>query len=467
MSILDYHLQHVLFRILDKQPVETRHQLRNISRCGRRSIPTGIGTRSVVAVLRSNTGEATTFGQMHCRNPHACPVCSAKIMEVYRAKIASALDEEFARGYFGFMATFTVPHMWFMSCRETTDILYETWKYFRLRQRRRANRTWVHPYYEFAEATGTKSWVRVCEYTYGDRNGWHPHFHCILWTPKEHFDEVLDWERKLCDFWISQAKRITLKYWREHNLHSEMGDLEVLLERVFAHQEDWNQSLRFSRDQNGKLLRATSSEYLTGWGSDREATGNRRKEASHAGHYTPYQILEKAEHSDKWARKYIEFCLAVTEKPVHHRMNFSKDGIYKRVCEWQATHDVYGESLVKKKFWAAVTYFTADEWYDISTINRRTPVISNILYLAQSEDTEQLLFDYIRSLGIPPRRRLENICAEGNGGCEIKYRGEIFYVDEFTAEVLSDFQTVDAIVKVFNGTAETESAVVRAPAAAS
>ena len=429
MSILDYHLQHVLFRILDRQPQETRYQLRNISRCGRRTIPAGVGTPSMVAVLRSSTGESTIFGQQHCRNPHACPVCSAKIMEVYRAKIASALDEEYARGYYGFMATFTIPHLWFMSCRETTDILYETWKYFRLRQRKRADRTWIHPYYEFAETTGTKSWVRVCEYTYSFKNGWHPHFHCIFWTPKENFSNVLEWEQRLCDFWISQAKRITLKYWREHNLHSEMGDLNILLDKVYAHQYDWNQSLRFSRDNKGKLLRATSSEYLTGWGSDREATGNYRKTASHEGHFTPYQILEKAEHDERWAQKYIEFCMAVTQKPVHHRMNFSKDGIYKRVCDWQAINGyvTVGTTNVKKKSWAVVAYFNADEWFDISTANRRTPVIANILYLAANNI--ELLFDYIRSLNIPIRLPTD-------GG-----------------EFSSGFRTCDVIQRIFNNVA--------------
>lgn len=429
MSILDYHLQHVLFKILDKQPQEVRHQLRNISRCGRRTIPAGIGTPSVVAVLRSNTGESTLFGQQHCRNPHACPVCSAKIMETYRGKIASAIDEELDRGYYGFMATFTVPHLHFMSCRETTDILYETWKYFRAKiKSSHANSSWQHPYLQFVNATGTDSWVRVCEYTYGKRNGWHPHFHCIFWTPKEHFDEVLDWEQKLCDFWITQAKRVTLKYWRKNNLHTDIGEgnLELLLERVYKRTGYWTQSLRFSRDQNGKLLRTTSSDYLAGWGADRETTGNRRKKASHEGHYTPYQILEMAEFDNEWANKYIEFCLAVTEKPVHHRMNFSKNGIYKRVEQWQQEHEVIQEGQTKKKLWESVTYFTVDDWYAICSANRQTPVIANILYLAKSPDTEELLFEYIASLGIPPRRRIP--------------------------QNFGDFETCDIITDIFNTT---------------
>lgn len=447
MSVLDYHMQHVLFRILDGESHDTKQKLKNIRLCGRKLVQHSVN-KPVVAVLRSNTGQAALFGHAHCRNPFCCPVCSAKIMEEYRAKIAAAIDMQENSGFVGFMATFTVPHLGFMSCRETTDILYETWKYFRQRLKKAANKNWVHPYFAFTEATGVKSFVRVCEYTYGEKHGWHPHFHCIFWVPREHFDDVLEWENRLCEFWIQQAERITLKYWRENKLHAEQ-DLDALLKSVFAHADDWHQALRFSRDKNGKLARAMSSAYLTGWGSDREATGNYRKQASHEGHYTPYQILEKAEQSPKWARVYIDFCLDVTRKPVHHRMNFSKDGICKRLAAWIETHGITAVSEVKKKSWAAVTYFNADEWYVICSKNRTQPVIANILALARKPEDEPTLFDYIKSLDIPPRRRLKlNQFAPGK--VEVIYDGEIIYVDEYTAELIFGWKSCTEIESYYN-----------------
>lgn len=405
MSIVDYHMQHVLHRILDGEGPDTKHQLRNIRACGRKLIPPGTGTLPLVAVLRSDDGKANLFGHAHCRNPFCCPVCEAKIMEVYRAKIASALDMQEHSGEWGFMATFTIPHLKFMSCRETTDILYDTWRYFRQRLKSsHKNSTWEHPYRQFTEATGVSSWVRVCEYTYGEKNGWHPHFHCIFWVPKEHFDDVLAWEEKLCNFWIEQAKRVTLQYWRKNDLHAG-EDLDKLLLNVFKRANWWGQALRFSRDGNGKLLKATSANYVAGWTTDQEVTGNCKKKASHEGHYTPYQILEMAEHDKHWARTYIDFCLNVTRKPVHHRLNFSKNGICKRIAEWNKTHVVESTSHIKKNTWAPVTFFYADDWYTICELNKHTPVIANILYLAQNADHEELLFDYIESLGVPPKRR--------------------------------------------------------------
>ena len=405
MSIIDYHLQHVLRRLIDNEPSETRHQLRNIAKCGQRLIPPGIGALPVVAVLRSSDNQSALFGHVHCKNPFCCPACTAKIMEGYRAKIASAIDMQEASGEWGFMATFTIPHFSSMTCRETTDILYKTWQYFKLKLKHTDRKTnWEHPYYSFIKATGVNSWVRVCEYTYGKANGWHPHFHCIFWVPKKNFDSVLDWEEKLCDFWLSTARRIAIKYWKDNHLH-ESQDLETFANLLFARTRDWRGALQFSRDLNGKLLKATSANYMTGWTADRELTGNIRKEASHKNHYTPYQILEKAEFDKQWARVYIDFCLAVTRKPVHHRLNFSKNGICKRLAEWQKTHPTESTSLVKKNTWEAVTFFYADDWSKIYSENRRAPVIANILYLAQNPEHEDLLFDYIKSLGIPPKRR--------------------------------------------------------------
>ena len=409
MSALDYHLQHVLKKLISHGGEEVRLQLKNVARCGQSIIHAGIGTTDAVYVLKSSSGEAKLFGHAHCRNPHCCPVCSATIMEEYRAKIASAIDMLSHEGKFGFMATFTIPHLKFMTCRETTDILYETWKYFRTRVKStHKNSTWVHPFDEFCAATDMDTWVRVCEYTFGEKNGWHPHFHCVFWVPNDKADIVLDYEQKLCEFWIQQARRVTLKLWKQKHLH-EGEDLDKLLADVFKRADWWGQALKFSRDTDGKLMRATSSDYIAGWAADRETTGNRRKQASHEGHFTPYQILELAEHDNHWANRYLEFCMAVTRKPVHHRMNFSKNGICKRITEWQAEHGYSSAIAQKKSTWAVVGYFDKQSWWKICLANRRAPVIANIIHLVSMGNSD-LVAEYTHSIDVEFRRRGTHKC---------------------------------------------------------
>ena len=399
MECLDYHLQHVLRRMLEELPYEEREgRLKSVYLCGR-TIIKNPGFFNGVYVL-SNGNQAKFFGQSHCQNPFICPVCSARIMEKNRARIASALDmlhEE----YFGFMVTFTLPHLKFMSCREITDILYDTWKYFRLKIRKDPKKNYEHPYTKFARTCEVKHFVRVCEYTYGDENGWHPHFHTIFWCSRDKADLVPSFQKELNDFWTTQGKRVALKYWKANKLH-EGEDLNDIAERLFSTVNDKYPALKISTDENGKLIETTSSGYIAGWGSDREVTGNIRKEASHENHFTPYQILAKAEHSKHWKNIYIDFVRAVTRKPVHHRLNFSKTGISKMIDEWQKVNGYDSTSKQKKSAeWRVVTYFTEEQWSDLCYLNRFAPVLANILCLAAI--STDLMFEYIDSLEV--RRR--------------------------------------------------------------
>lgn len=408
MECLDYHLQHVLRNMLGELPYEERERLKSVLLCGQKIIKNP-GALNGVYVL-SNGNQAKFFGQSHCQNPFVCPVCSARIMERYRARIASALDmlhEE----YFGFMVTFTLPHLKFMSCREVTDIIYDTWKYFRNKIQKNPKKNYEHPYRKFSRICEVEHWVRVCEYTYGDENGWHPHFHAIFWCKRDKADLVAGFQKELNDFWVTQGKRVTLKYWKANKLH-EGEDLNELVERLYSKVDDSHPALKISVDKDGKLVETTSSGYISGWGSDREVTGNIRKEASHENHFTPYQILAKAEHDKHWKNIYIDFVKAVTRKPVHHRLNFSKTGISARVDEWQKVHGYDSTSKQKKSAeWKVVTYFTEEQWSDLCYLNRFAPVLANILCLAAINT--DLMFEYIDSLEVRRREiaesRRENI----------------------------------------------------------
>ena len=408
MDVLDYHLQHVLRRILGALPYEERRRYKSILLCGQKAIKQP-GAMNGVYILKSDD-QAKFFGQVHCQNPFVCPVCSARIMEKYRARIASALDmlhEE----YFGFMVTFTLPHLKFMSCREITDILYDTWKYFRSKLGNGHDKTYEHPYKKFTRECEVEHWVRVCEYTYSDINGWHPHFHCIFWCKRDKADKVAAYQKELNEFWTAQGKRVTMKYWKTHKLHEDVDDREGLLERLYQKVCNKYPALKMSVDASGKLIETKSSDYVSGWGSDREATGNVRKEASHESHYTPFQILEKAEHDAHWANIYVDFVRAVTRKPVHHRLDFSRTGICKQIKQWQATHGYDSTSKQKKSaVWKVVAFFNESQWSDLCYKNQYAPVLSNILYLAGANT--DLMFDYLRSLDVRLSEPLSEMAAK-------------------------------------------------------
>lgn len=401
-EIYDYHLQAYLKKVIDTLPISQQMQLKSIRLCNNNIIRAPGATEGVYLLhsegnkkadekhkhLREN--KAKIFGQVTCKNPFACPCCTAKMMSKYQAKIQSGIDAMRAKGYFGFMMTFTIAHLPFMSNRETTDILYKTWKYCFARNSKDYKKKRTHGYrafQEFYHDLNIVHRVRVCEYTHGE-NGWHPHFHCIFWIKKDQatINKILQWEDTLNDYWEKYALKYTKQYWEENHLHKDNREqFEKAITSCYDRQKFVDsKAVYFSRDKDGKILEALSSEYIAGWGADNELTGNVQKKASHAGHLTPYQILEKAAAGDKDCEQlYIEFMLQVTRKPVHHRVDFST-GMAKIITEHRNTEG-YKEVIKKKdatrQNWEVIGFFTSQQWWKICHLNKQFPIISNLLYL--------------------------------------------------------------------------------------
>lgn len=401
-EIYDRLLHNYLHKLIDERcTVQQKAQLKSLRMCGRNIIKSDAGQTGVF--LLSNKTSSRLFGITMCKNPFACPCCSAHRMAIYSAQIGLALEEMESRGYIGFMVTFSIPHLRYMSCREVTDILYNTYSYYRrtMKQKNYEKRvdgtlknkkgTVAHQFFLDCQIEHS---ITVCEYTHG-KNGWHPHFHALYWTKKENADKILTWEKQLNEFWLQQAKRLTKKYWLEHRTQNEdliNNTLDSLYEKC-----EKDAGLYISKT-NGKLAISKSSDYLCGWGADREVTGNYRKKASANDHRTPYQILEDAYNGDeKSADLYIEFCLAVTRKPVHHRVIWSRTGIKSIVV--QAEQVKKAREYLKKnedENWSVVAWFTCDQWHELCG-RHDAPHISNILYLAR---TRYLLYDYLDGCGI-------------------------------------------------------------------
>jgi len=407
-NILDYHLQHSFRRMLSRLPEENQAQVKSMRLCNVSLNP----HRDAVYLLVSNKGDAKFYGHTTCKNPFACPVCSAKMMEHYRSKIAAAI-EALRDEWFGFMVTFAIPHIDLMSCRETMDILQETWKYFRQKY---YDRSHGHKFDEFRKATGLLHYVKVMEHTWGKKHGWHPHFHCIFWVPRGNEEIASEREKELCDFWEHCARRITLKYWQKHKLHPEVikfeGEYGRLLDRMYL-RNTFHKGVFFSRNKDGSLREVQSAYYLTGWSADKELTGNIRKESSysHMGHMTPYQILTKADTDPEMEKLYMEFTLAVTKRPYVHRVHFSITGINKIIKDWQKEHGKKSAIIQKKSQedgtptrWHIVAFFDKIDWYELSCLNRTSPVLSNILYYAAHDI--YLLGDYLSFIGITPSSRI-------------------------------------------------------------
>lgn len=399
-DILDYHLQHRLRRFISRLPEDQQTKLKSLHLCNKYIRP----NREAVYLLASNKGHAMFYGQNTCKNPFACPVCSAKMMEHYRSRISTAIAILHA-DHFGFMGSFTIPHLYFMSCKETMDILRDTWTYFRMTFKRKHG----HIFHEWKKATNLAHHVKVMEHTWSRRAGWHPHYHTLFWVPRGNEQEAGKWEEQLNKFWLDIAKKKTLKYWQKNQLHTFLlkngGTYEAVLDRMFK-AKNRQKGVHFSRDKDGNLREIDSSDYLCGWGADSEVTGNVRKEASHKGHMTPHQILSEATNNSYLEKVYMEFCLATSKV---HRVDFSQTGLVKMILAYQKEHGKQSEILQKKRQedgeptqWRVVAFFDRVQWYELCGLDRNAPVLENILFLAGKYI--HLLGDYLSSLNIYPER---------------------------------------------------------------
>lgn len=415
-EIFDARLQHSLRGFIRELPPNQQLQLKSLRLCNMK-IMFQPNVEPAVFLLRNDRakGEAKFFGQMTCKNPWACPHCSTMMMAKYKEKISSALDALQRQNMFGFMMTFTVPHLKFQSCREVTDILYLSYRaLWQNAWSRRKTKSGVFrsssKMNSFIVENDIQWYVRCAEYTWGHKHGWHPHFHCILWMKRDqvaNFD-IQKWQKIINEEWAKRVEKVVLEYWETNHLY-ESDDLKLRSKVLLRFLKDRlvqekHPAIKISTTKDGKLLEAKSSDYLCGWGADSELTGNLKKKATHSEHLTPYQILELAADGNQRMKKlYIEFCLQVTRKPVHHRVDM-KAGLKKIIAAWKNCEEF--KKILKKKsesrskvVWELVCWFSKEQWFRICDLDDRLPMLSNILYLA-ARNKKELLREYLEFFDI-------------------------------------------------------------------
>ena len=120
--------------------------------------------------IRIKDGSAYYCGLETCGNVWLCPVCSAKIHHRRADELREALSAWEAAGHTASLVTITVPHD--LSDRLANLVAAEraAWKQIT------AGRSWQR----LKARLGIAGYVIALEFTWGDRNGWHPHYHVLL-----------------------------------------------------------------------------------------------------------------------------------------------------------------------------------------------------------------------------------------------------------------------------------------------
>jgi hypothetical protein len=120
--------------------------------------------------IRAKDGSAYYAGLETCGNVWLCPVCSAKIHHRRADELQEALSAWQAEGHAASLITITVPHDLGDPLATLVAAERAAWKQVT------AGGSWQR----LKRRLGIVGHVIALEFTWGDENGWHPHYHVLL-----------------------------------------------------------------------------------------------------------------------------------------------------------------------------------------------------------------------------------------------------------------------------------------------
>jgi hypothetical protein len=221
------------------------------------------GQPGTVKILKSGESNFHYGGLMVCGSVWVCPICASKITERRRVELAQGVENWLSGGHGVSLLTLTVPHYAKNSLQTVLDGLTDAFR------RMMKGKPWKR----VSEQIVLVGRVRTLEVTHGP-NGWHPHFHILLFTesPLDSVD-LLHLADALLIQWQSSALAAGLPKPNHHGLTLQDG--------------------------------SEAARYVSKWGIDHEMTKGHLKQGVKAGHVSPFGLLEIAADQEPGYEKVV------------------------------------------------------------------------------------------------------------------------------------------------------------------
>ena len=260
------------------------------------------GVIPAVKILKSDKG-FHYGGLMTCGSVWVCPICASKITEKRRLDLSAGVVNHTANGGGVLMLTLTVPHYFADKCQTVLDGLSDalrrllnrgTWKGKPATAKKPFRPGWMQDYSLFGR-------VRTLEVTYGE-NGWHPHFHILLFTAKPLSNvEMFFAGMKLVN------PDFPPKRGRVYDSPPKPGMWQsaCIAAGICCPNEHGCQLV------DGRAL----ADYVSKWGSTHEMTKGLLKVGKKEGHYGPFALLQLiADGNNKTKGIFREYAAAFVGK---------------------------------------------------------------------------------------------------------------------------------------------------------
>lgn len=163
-------------------------------KCMRWAVP-----RQHIQVWRTEQQRRAFYhGLQACSMAWSCPLCAAKIGERRREEAAKGIEQAHALGLQVWLLTLTIRHGAGDDLGEITDKMHSAWRKLWQGKAGRAQHA----------AMGIVGTIRALEVTHGLANGFHPHFHALVFFDPNRSDPAA-WAR-LPGLWLKRCEAVGL-----------------------------------------------------------------------------------------------------------------------------------------------------------------------------------------------------------------------------------------------------------------
>lgn len=243
-----------------------------------------------VTIYRTTTGDsARMHGVTTCKSVWTCPTCSARICAVRQAELSEGMKNWIGQGGYTWLMTLTFPHEKGEALGQLLPAFAKATAHFKNSK----------TYKRILSKGVRKGSVSSLEVTLGERSGWHPHRHDLVFSTPDTFGEVTEGEKgKLSSRLIDELKEQWYVSLRKAGLceQDEMSDVLAHGLDIRGGQYAAEYIAKFGKEQK--------------WGLSREVTMHAAKVGTDNKGAHPFQLLAWAEEGDGLAveqfREYAE-----------------------------------------------------------------------------------------------------------------------------------------------------------------
>ena len=244
----------------------------NYCLCRRIDNKKGVGVR-----INENRGTAYYDNLQRCGSVWTCAPCSGEITEVRKIELKQGIDNWRSKGGFVYLVSLTNRHHF---GDNLTDLLNGQRKALQNLWRQRAVK-------EMMKTLGCVGRITATEVTWNWDNGWHPHFHILMFFDHEINTQGL--QSFLALHWVDACTKAKLKAPSlEHGVDVQKGD--------------------------------KAQDYVAKWGLEHEMTKGHLKKGKKDG-LTPFDLLRQSEDNPHYQALFRQFANVFKGKQQLHWSN--------------------------------------------------------------------------------------------------------------------------------------------------